>query len=195
MPTDAEAAATAQRLEDRFHLPDFAFGVDGVVIMFKDTPRVIPPGNVAQDYWNRKMTYAFNVQIVGDDEGRILDIDAGWPGSVNDARIWNASGVKQVIQRQRRFLLAGDSGYPISEVCITPYRVAETMADATKRRFNQRHSGLRTVCTENLFGRWKRRWRSLRMLRCQEEWARETIIACAVLNNIAIHSSGPALTA
>ena len=176
MPTDEEAAATARRLEDRFHLPGFAFGVDGVAMLYEDKPRVIPPGTVAQDYWNRKMTYAINVQIVGDDEGRILDIDAGWVGSANDARIWNASGVKQVIQRQRRFLLAGDSAYPISEVCITPYRVAEAAADARKRLFNIRHSGLRTVCTENLFGRMKRRWRILKMMRMKVEWARETII-------------------
>jgi len=186
MPTDEEAAATARRLEDRFHLPGFAFGVDGVVMLYEDKPRLIPRGRVPQDYWNRKMVYAMNVQIVGDDEGRILDIDVDWAGSANDARIWNASGVKRVIQRQRQFLIAGDSAYPISEVCITPYRVAETVADRSKALFNRRHSGLRTVCTENLFGRWKRRWRILKMLRMKEAWARETIMACAVLHNMAI---------
>jgi hypothetical protein len=47
------------------------------------------------------MTYAINVQVVGDDEGCILDIVADWQGANNDARNWNASGVKQVISRQR----------------------------------------------------------------------------------------------
>jgi hypothetical protein len=44
------------------------------------------------------MTYTINVQVVG--EGCILDIVADWQGANNDARIWNASGVKQVISRK-----------------------------------------------------------------------------------------------
>jgi hypothetical protein len=71
------------------------------------------------------MTYALNVQIVGNHEGRILDLCADWQGATADARIWNASPVKFIIDRQRHYLVAGDSGYPISETCITPYRVAE----------------------------------------------------------------------
>jgi hypothetical protein len=51
---------------------------------------------MTQDFWNCKMTY---VKVVGD-EGYILDIVADWQGANNDARIWNASGVKQVISRQ-----------------------------------------------------------------------------------------------
>jgi hypothetical protein len=94
--------------------------------------------------------------------------------------------VKQIIQRQRRWMVAGDSAYPISEVCITPYLVAAAIADPTKSLFNRRHSGLRTVCTENIYGRWKRRWRCLKMLRQKHAWARETVIACAVLHNLAI---------
>jgi hypothetical protein len=54
---------------------------------------VIPPNTVTQDFWNSKMTYAFNVRVVGDDEGCILDIVADWQGANKDAGIWNASGV------------------------------------------------------------------------------------------------------
>jgi hypothetical protein len=165
MPTNREMAATAQRLERRFHLPGFAFGVDGVVVKFEEAPRAIPEGTVKQDFWHHKNCHALNVQIVGNDDGLILDINADWQGSVNDARIWNTSPVKAVINRQREFLLAGDSGYPISEVLITPYRNAEAAGDPTKRLFNQRLSGLRTVCTENIFGIWKRRYRCLKLLR------------------------------
>ncbi len=186
MPTDRECAATAQRLLNRYKLPGFAFGVDCTIVKFEDAPRVIPPNTVTQDFWNRKMTYAINVQVVGDDEGRILDIVADWQGANNDARIWNASGVKQVISRQSNFKVAGDSGYPISTTCITPYLVRDAAADPSKRLFNKRHAGLRTVCTETLFGRMKRRLRCLKMLRCKYAWARETVYACAVLHNMAI---------
>jgi hypothetical protein len=186
MPSDQDCAATAQRLQDRFHLPGFAFGVDGVVVKFEEAPRKIPEGTVQQDFWGRKMHYAINCQIVGNDEGLILDINADWQGANNDARIWGTSPVKHVINRQRQFLVAGDSAYPISETCITPYRVAEAAGDPRKRLFNRRHSGLRTVCTENIFGCWKRRWRCLKLLRSKYRWARETTIACAVLHNIGI---------
>jgi hypothetical protein len=186
MPTDEECEATARRLEGRYHLPGFAFGVDGTVVKFEDAPREIPDDTVQQDFWCRKMHYAINCQIVGNDEGLILDLNADWQGSTNDARIWANSPVKHIINRQRRFLVAGDSAYPISETCITPYRVAEAAADPSKRLFNKRHSGLRTRCTENLYGRLKKRMRVLKLLRCKYEYARETVIACCVLHNIGI---------
>jgi DDE superfamily endonuclease len=138
MPDDLECAATVQRLKDRFHLEGFAFGVDGVLVKFEEAPRSIPAGTVKQDFWCRKMHYAINCQIVGNDRGLILDINADWQGANNDARIWATSPIKEVINRQRRFLVAGDSAYPISDICITPYRVAEAANDPTKRLFNRR---------------------------------------------------------
>ena len=186
MPTNEEAEATARRLEAIYHLPGFAFGVDGTVVKFEDAPREIPDNTVQQDFWCRKMHYAINCQIVGNDEGFIHDLNADWQGANNDARIWANSPVKHVINRQRRFLVAGDSAYPISETCITPYRVADAAADPSKRLFNKRHSGLRTVCTEHIYGRLKRRWRVLKFLRCKYSYARETVIACCVLHNIGL---------
>lgn len=185
-PSDAECAAAARRMEDRFHLPGFAFGVDGVIVKFEEAPREVPVGTVKQDFWGRKQTYCINCQVVGNDEGRILDICADWQGANTDARIWNSSPVKAVIHRQSQFLVAGDSGYPISPVCITPFRVAEAQHDLRKRLFNRRHSGLRTVCTENIFGVVKRRWRCLKLLRSKHKWARETVIACMILHNIGL---------
>ena len=88
MPTDEECEATARRLEGRYHLPGFAFGVDGTVVKFEVAPREIPDDTVQQDFWCRKMHYAINCQIVGNDEGLILDLNADWQGSTNDARIW-----------------------------------------------------------------------------------------------------------
>jgi len=186
MPTNEECAVTARFLENKFGLPRFAFGVDGVVVKFEEAPRGIPVDTVQQDFWNRKMTYALNVQIVGNHEGRILDLCADWQGATADARIWNASPVKFIIDRQRHYLVAGDSGYPISETCITPYRVAEAAGDPSKRLFNRKHAGLRTLCTECIFGPWKRRWRCLKLLRTKYAWARETVIACGILHNIGI---------
>jgi hypothetical protein len=132
------------------------------------------------------MCHAINVQIVGNDKKLILDINADWQGVTHDARIWNNSAVKRVIHRQRRYLLAGDSAYPISDVVITPYRNVEAVADPTMRDFNQRLSGLRTVMSENIFGIWKRRFPCLKYLRCHYPRARKVVIATAILHNISI---------
>ncbi len=144
MPTDQEYAATVQRLLNRFHLPGFTFDVDCTNVKFEDAPQVIPPNTMTQDFWNRKMTYAINVQVVCGDEGHILDIVADWQGANIDARIWNTSPVKQVISRQRQFLIAGESGYPISATCITLY-LRDAAADPSKRLFNKPHAGLQSV--------------------------------------------------
>ena len=42
----------------------FAYGVDGVIMRFGAQPNGIPPGNVAQDYWNRKNVYGMNTQVI-----------------------------------------------------------------------------------------------------------------------------------
>jgi hypothetical protein len=120
------------------------------------------------------MTYALNVQIVGNHEGCILDLCADWQGATANARIWNASPVKFIIDCQRHYLVACDSGYPISETCITPYRVAEAAGDPSKRLFNRKHSGL---CTEAQVEK---------LLHTKYAWAQETVIVCGILHNIGI---------
>ena len=166
MPTPQEMAATAQRLRNRFHLPRFALEADCVIVKFDGALRKLPPGVVKQNHWCWKMVYGINTQVVGNDAGKILDINITFHGATHDARIWSNSSVKRAIESQGQFLVAGDSGYPISKHLITPYRTAEALVDPSKALFNRRHSGLRTVMTENIFGVWKRRFPCINFLRC-----------------------------
>ena len=53
--------------------------------------------------------------------------------------------MKRYVEEQRMFLVAGDTGYPISENLIKPYSTAESTNDRRKRIFNRRLSGLRTA--------------------------------------------------
>jgi hypothetical protein len=162
----------------------FAFGVDGVIVKFEEAPRGIREDTVQQDFWNCEMTNTLNMQIVGNHKGRILYLSADWQGATADAHIWNASAVKFIINRQRHYLVAGDSDYIISETCITPYCVAE--GDPSKRLLNRKHSGLHTLCTECIFWPWKHRWRCLKMLRTRYAWADDN-----VLQKSGTLSSGP----
>ena len=182
MPTNNEMQETAERMFEMFKLPRFALGVDGVMLKFEAAPRKLPENKHQQQFWCRKQFYAINAQVVADDR-LIRDIDVRWPGSTHDGRIWGRSEVKPYLEQQRRFLIAGDSGYPISEVLIKPYTTAEAANDPRKRIFNRRHSGLRTVMTENIFGMWKRKFPILKGLRTDFEFSQKIIIACAILFN------------
>lgn len=44
MPNEAEMEETAERMYDQFHLPNFAFGVDGMQCCFEEAPRGLSPG-------------------------------------------------------------------------------------------------------------------------------------------------------
>ena len=113
----------SQEMLARFNLPRFALAVDGVQVQFQDSPRGLPPDKHAHLFWCRKQFYSLNVQIVGN-ERYFCDLDCSWPGSKHDARVWNRSEVKQYFEEQREFLVAADSGYPISEVVVKPYSTA-----------------------------------------------------------------------
>jgi hypothetical protein len=87
--------------------------VDGSVVKFEEALRDIPEGTVQQDFWCNKMHMhnTINCPILGNDDRLIHNLNADWQGAYNDARIWVTSPGKEVINRQRWFLVAGDSAY------------------------------------------------------------------------------------
>ena len=93
---------------------------------------------------------------------------------------------KALETRQPRYRLAGDSAYPRSVMLVTPFSSEEGENDLRKRLFNLRHAGLRTECTENIFGMWKRRFPIVRNLRNHFDNALEIVMATAVLHNLAV---------
>ena len=184
MPSDAEQARTAQYCLDKFGLPGISMAVDGVHCYFADTPRGVPAHiNELKVFWGRKARYSINCQVIGNEQ-RICDIDVQWPGSTHDARIWKLSHAKQIIEEQIEYKIAADSGYPISQVLVKPYSAPE-VNENPRRTFNRKLSGLRTVMTEDIFGRWKKRFPILRNLQCHLELSQKIIVTTAILENIA----------
>ena len=183
MPDTDQMTATSERMYNKFSLPRLAYAVDGMQVRFAQAPRGIPNNIPQQLFWCRKQCYAINVQLLCDDRF-ILDVVLGWPGSVHDSRIWKLSEAKAVIETQRRFFVAGDSGYPISENLMKPYSTQEAGADRRKRLFNQRLSGARTMMSECIFGALKRRWPILTGMRNHFVISQKIILATAILFNI-----------
>ena len=184
MPSVAEQARTAQYCLDKFGLPGISMAVDGVHCYFADTPRGVPAHiNELKVFWGRKARYSINCQVIGNEQ-RICDIDVQWPGSTHDAQIWKLSHAKQIIEEQIEYKIAADSGYPISQVLVKPYSAPE-VNENPRRTFNRKLSGLRTVMTEDIFGRWKKRFPILRNLRCHLELSQKIIVTTAILENIA----------
>lgn len=187
LPDDDQMRENARKLEEKYHLPGFAFGVDGVFLNFDGKPLNIPPNTVVHSFFSRKFRYAINAQVVGGPDRLIYDLELGAPGSWNDASVWRQSDVKKALERRcPRFRLAGDSGYPRSVILITPFSQIEGENDMSKRLFNLRHSGLRAECTENIFGMWKRRFPIVRNIRNHYPNAIEIIMATAVLHNLSV---------
>ena len=189
MPSEEQMHATAARMMNRFHLPRFAFAVDGMMVRFDNAPRDFPPNLAKQDFNCRKNFYAFNCQVVANDEFLICDLDVDWPGKTHDAKVWAWSDVRTYLEGgavPEFYLLAGDSAYPISTVLMKPYTNREAGNDALKRLFNSRLSSIRTMMSENVFARWKNTFPILRKMRAHYEHAKNTIIATAILHNLSI---------
>lgn len=146
----------------------------------------VPPGN-AGNYFNRKQFYSINVQIVSDNKYRILDIVARWPGSVHDSRIWNNSRICADLEAGRfNGYILGDSGYPCTPTLLTPLRNVHNPAEV---RYNRAHITTRSA-VERSFAHWKRRFPILHYgLRMKLENVPHTIVAAAVIHNIAINNN------
>ena len=69
----------------------------------------------------------------------IYDVDFRCPGGFHDAKVWRFSKVKTAIeQRWPIYFLAGDEGYPKSDVLVIPYPANQADNDPSKRLFNIR---------------------------------------------------------
>ena len=145
-----------------------------------------------------------NLQAVVGFDGRFLDISAGFPGSVHDARVLQMSGLNGRALRNEILegpninlngvsvgpLIVGDSTYPIFPWLLKPYQNVRNL-DPTKVQFNTVLSRIRVI-VERALGVLKERWRCLRKeLEILTENVPGTIAACYILHNICIENGEP----
>jgi len=192
MPTRHEINKLADQYNEDYGLENLPIGIDGKLFRLKDKPRFKnPPGRMdpqEQDYWSYKNTYAINGQMVCDGT-YFRDVVVHSPGRMNDASIYASSQFNvEWTTNYRPFCVAGDSAYPSSVALVTPFTEREMSNDANiaakQRDFNKRHSQIRTVQTENMFGRLVKQFPVLNQLRYFMEFNQKVILCCIILFNI-----------
>ncbi|CAJ1077780.1 putative nuclease HARBI1 [Xyrichtys novacula] len=167
-------------IKEEFHriagFPSVIGCIDGTHIPIK------APSKNEADYVNRKSTHSINVQIICDAAYIITNVEAKWPGSVHDSRMFRESNLSARLQRgEFDGLLLGDSGYPCQARLLTPYPDPEP---GPQQNFNRAHCSTRAR-VETTIGLLKARFQCLRQLRVTPERACDIITACVVLHNIA----------
>ncbi|XP_063920898.1 putative nuclease HARBI1 [Zophobas morio] len=147
-------------------------------------------------YVNRKQYHSINVQLVCDENLKILNVNARFPGSSHDAYIWRQSAMSHVMEQIYRqdpedtYFLAGDSGYPLRPWLMTPLRNPEP---GPAERFNTRFISVRSLI-ERCNGVLKNRFRCLlkhRVLHYRPQMASKIINACVVLHNMCLQHRIP----
>ena len=92
--------------------------------------------------------------------------------------------MKHHLEQQQEFLIAGDSGYPISNILVKPYLTTDAAQDPRKQVFNKWLSGFHTAMSENVFGQWKRRFPFITAMRTKLDLSQKIVVATAILHNI-----------
>ncbi|XP_050792348.1 uncharacterized protein LOC127042885 [Gopherus flavomarginatus] len=135
------------------------------------------------------------LQVLVDHRGHFIDINAGWPGKVHDARIFWNTGLFRKLQAGTFFpdqkitvgdvempiVILGDLAYPLMPWLMKPYT---GKLDRSKEWFNYRLSRCR-MTVECAFGRLKGSWHSMYgKLDLGESSIPAVISVCCTLHNI-----------
>ncbi|CAK1592777.1 unnamed protein product [Parnassius mnemosyne] len=153
--TPAARQAVSQRFYRKYGIPGVVGCIDGSHFKI-----VVPPKEEEHLYYSRKHYHSLNVQMVCDDEYRILNVNSKFGGANHDSFIWENSDLNTYMQSLHRngeiVWLLGDSGYPQRPWLMIPF------LDAESNNYNEKHMRARVVI-ENTFSRLKNRWRCLHL--------------------------------
>ena len=194
MPDEEEKDEIAAQFASRDHFPGVFGCIDGCEVQIKRPPYFNVPQ--PERFFNRKARYAINLMIICDNRYRIRFYNGRYPGCVHDARIWNESGMKQLLHIQfnpeKPRYLVGDEGYPCSNILLTP--IGRVRANnLPKRRYNRRLRNTRWRI-ESCFGVLKSRFRILlHEQRTCLRVTRKVIKAVMILHNYWITNCGGGL--
>jgi nuclease HARBI1 len=85
------------------------------------------------EYINRKGYHSINVQATCNSDEWFTSVDASWPGSVHDSRIWSNSEICNIARndfQRSQALILGDEGYGIAPWLMVPFRNPNTLLNS-----------------------------------------------------------------
>ncbi|KAK3930981.1 Putative nuclease [Frankliniella fusca] len=172
----------------RCKIPNTLGFIDGSLI------RIIKPSLEAniQAHIGRTGNTCINAQFVCDKGLKILHVNARFPGSTNDAFVYQNTLVRQRMQElynERPCYLLGDSGYPQEPFLMTPFARNEAPQDrdSPEARYNRQHCRERNA-VERMIGVLKMRWRCInkeRVLHYTPVKAGKYTVVASFLHNLA----------
>ena len=190
LPKQHELEGIVHTYKRKWGFPGCFGAIDGTHIP------ILAPAENHTDYINRKGYHSVVMQAVVDSKYLFRDIVIGWPGSVHDARVLSNSEIFNIGEQNKLLpfdyqvniggkqitpVILGDPAYPLLPWLLKPYPENPNTI-RQHRRFNYRLSRAR-VTVENVFGRWKGRFR--RFLVDMEISSLITVVAAScVLHNI-----------
>lgn len=164
--TEEEMGQLLKKMEEKFGFPQAFACIDGTHIPIKQ------PSDNAHDFFSYKMKYTINVQGVCDSSGKFIDVDARWPGSLHDARVFSQSRINRMLREEelpmmyKRLLpgddkvpviLLADPAYPLLPYCMKEYSSPRNNEEVIFN--NMLRSARNTI--ECAYGRLKTRWQVL----------------------------------
>ncbi|XP_048482845.1 putative nuclease HARBI1 isoform X1 [Plutella xylostella] len=184
-----DTPAARREISQRFYTK---YGVPGVIGCVDGSHFRIfgPPKEEEHSYYCRKHYHSLNVQMICDDNYRILNVNAKFGGANHDAFIWENSNINPYMQslheNGEKVWLLGDSGYPQRPWLMTP--ILNAASNTPEAQYNEKQMRARVVI-ENVFGKLKNRWRCCnkdRTLHYKPLKCAQIIQACCVLHNFCI---------
>ncbi|KAL3685092.1 hypothetical protein R1sor_003114 [Riccia sorocarpa] len=172
-----------------------AFGFPGCVGLVDDTLVKLSqrPRDDGEMYFDHKSNYSLNVQVICDQNKRVIYFFTGMLGSGHDLTCLRRSGLWRRLNSAQLFdggqYLLGDSGYVPLQRLVCSYK--RTRGNMDKVSFNNCIAHAR-VGNEHCIGILKACWHSLREIRTQLRNARENayvicwIRCCIILHNFMI---------
>jgi len=141
------------------------------------------------DYIDRTQRHSVNLMAVCTPDKKFSFIQAGFPGSAHDSRVFRSCSLFSKMQEcnaryfpSQNYHLVGDSAFGIHKHLMTPFKNSGGLSEA-QLRFNKKLSSAR-VTIENAFGLLKGRFRRLKYVDADIARIPRIVKACCVLHNI-----------
>ncbi|KAL4702557.1 hypothetical protein ACJJTC_005089 [Scirpophaga incertulas] len=145
--TPSARRAISQRFYSKYGIPGIIGCIDGSHFKI-----VMPRKEEEHFYYSRKHYHSLNVQMVCDDQCRIINVNPKFGGANHDAFVWHNSDLNDYVQTLHQngemVWLLGDSGYPQRPWLMTP--ILDAVPESEEDRYNKRHRKAR-VLIENTF--------------------------------------------